>query len=87
MQATFAGKSVLVTGANRGLGQALVEELLRRGAERVYAGTRQPTVVGDDRVTNVTLDVTDPVQIQAAVDGVQSLDILINNAGDLSRMT
>ena len=81
MQTTFAGKSVLVTGANRGLGQALVEDLLRRGAERVYAGTRQPTVVGDDRVTNVTLDVTDPVQIQAAVDGVQSLDILINNAG------
>ena len=81
MQATFAGKSVLVTGANRGLGQALVEELLRRGAERVYAGTRQPTVVGDERVTNVTLDVTDPAQIQAAVDGIQSLDILINNAG------
>ena len=81
MQSTFAGKSVLITGANRGLGQALVEELLRRGAERVYAGTRQPAVVGDDRVTNVTLDVTDPVQIQAAVDGVESLDILINNAG------
>ena len=81
MQSTFAGKSVLVTGANRGLGQALVEELLRRGAERVYAGTRQPAVVGDDRVRNVTLDVTDPAQIQAAVDGVESLDILINNAG------
>ena len=81
MQPTFAGKSVLVTGANRGLGQALVEELLRRGAERVYAGTRQPAAVGDDRVTNVTLDVTDPAQIQAAVDGVESLDILINNAG------
>jgi NAD(P)-dependent dehydrogenase (short-subunit alcohol dehydrogenase family) len=81
MQSTFAGKSVLVTGANRGLGQALVEELLRKGAERVYAGTRQPAVVGDDRVTNLTLDVTDPVQIQAAVDGVESLDILINNAG------
>jgi NAD(P)-dependent dehydrogenase (short-subunit alcohol dehydrogenase family) len=81
MQTTFAGKSVLVTGANRGLGQALVEELLRRGAERVYAGTRQPTAVRDDRVTNVTLDVTDPAQIQAAVDGVESLDILINNAG------
>ena len=81
MQSTFAGKSVLVTGANRGLGQALVEELLRRGAERVYAGTRQPAVVGDDRVTDVTLDVTDPVQIQTAVDGVESLDILINNAG------
>jgi NAD(P)-dependent dehydrogenase (short-subunit alcohol dehydrogenase family) len=71
----------LVTGANRGLGQALVEELLRRGAERVYAGTRQTTAVRDERVMPVTLDVTDPAQIQAAVDGVESLDILINNAG------
>jgi NAD(P)-dependent dehydrogenase (short-subunit alcohol dehydrogenase family) len=71
----------LVTGANRGLGQALVEELLRRGAERIYAGTRQTTAVRDERVTNVALDVTDPAQIQAAVDGVESLDILINNAG------
>jgi NAD(P)-dependent dehydrogenase (short-subunit alcohol dehydrogenase family) len=71
----------LVTGANRGLGQALVEESLRRGVERVYAGTRQPNVVGDERVTPVILDVTDPAQIQAAVDSVGSLDILINNAG------
>ena len=81
MQATFAGKSVLVTGANRGLGQALVEELLRRGAERVYAGVRQPTVMGDERVIPVALDVTDPAQIQAAAGSVESLDILINNAG------
>ena len=43
MQTTFAGKSILVTGANRGLGQALVEELLSRAAQRVYAGTRQTT--------------------------------------------
>jgi NAD(P)-dependent dehydrogenase (short-subunit alcohol dehydrogenase family) len=41
---TIEGKEVLVTGANRGLGQALVEEALRRGAMRVYAGTRQPLV-------------------------------------------
>jgi NAD(P)-dependent dehydrogenase (short-subunit alcohol dehydrogenase family) len=81
MQATFAGKSVLVTGTNRGLGQALVEEVLRRGADRVYAGTRQPADVGDERVTQLILDVTDPAQIQAAVDSVESLDILINNAG------
>ena len=39
---TIADKVVLVTGANRGIGQALVEEALRRGATRVYAGTRQP---------------------------------------------
>ena len=39
---TISGKSVLVTGANRGLGQALVDEALRRGASRVYAASRQP---------------------------------------------
>jgi NAD(P)-dependent dehydrogenase (short-subunit alcohol dehydrogenase family) len=70
-----------VTGANRGIGQALVEEALRRGAKRVYAGTRQPWAPSDRRVTPVTLDVTNAAQIQAAVDSVESLDILMNNAG------
>jgi NAD(P)-dependent dehydrogenase (short-subunit alcohol dehydrogenase family) len=78
---TMADKSVLVTGANRGIGQALVEEALRRGAKRVYAGTRQPLAHADERVTPLTLDVTDEGQIQAAVESVDSLDIVINNAG------
>src|SRR3981081_4158089 len=78
---TLAGRTVLVTGANRGIGQALVEEALRRGAQRVYAGTRQPLTHLDGRVTPLTLDVTNAQQIQAAVDRVESLDILINNAG------
>jgi NAD(P)-dependent dehydrogenase (short-subunit alcohol dehydrogenase family) len=78
---TIAGSAVLVTGANRGIGQALVEEALSRGAKRVYAGTRQPLSHPDERVTPVSLDVTDPAQIQAAVERVESLDILINNAG------
>jgi NAD(P)-dependent dehydrogenase (short-subunit alcohol dehydrogenase family) len=78
---TFAGKTVLVTGANRGLGQALVDEALKRGAQCVYAGTRQPLAHPDERVTPLVLDVTDRVQIQAALDSVDSLDILINNAG------
>jgi NAD(P)-dependent dehydrogenase (short-subunit alcohol dehydrogenase family) len=78
---TIANKTVLVTGANRGIGQALVEEALRRGASRVYAGTRQPFIHDDPRVTLVTLDVTDSTQIRAAVEEVESLDILINNAG------
>jgi NAD(P)-dependent dehydrogenase (short-subunit alcohol dehydrogenase family) len=78
---TIEGKSVLVSGANRGLGRALVEEALRRGAARVYAGARKPLTHPDARVTPLTLDVTDPAQIQAAVEQVESLDILVNNAG------
>lgn len=72
---------MLVTGANRGIGQALVNEALRRGASRVYAGTRRPLTHADARVTAVALDVTDGAQIQGAVDSVGALDILVNNAG------
>ena len=74
-------KVILITGANRGIGQALVEEALSRGATRVYAGTRGPLRHPDPRVMPVTVDVTSAAQIQAAVDRVESLDILINNAG------
>jgi NAD(P)-dependent dehydrogenase (short-subunit alcohol dehydrogenase family) len=78
---TIADRTVLVTGANRGIGQALVEEALRRGAKRVYAGTRQPLAHPDGRVTPLTLDVTNAAQTLAAAERVESLDILINNAG------
>jgi NAD(P)-dependent dehydrogenase (short-subunit alcohol dehydrogenase family) len=78
---TIADRAVLVTGANRGIGQALVEEALRRGAKRVYAGTRQSLAHLDGRVTPLTLDVTNAAQTQRAVETVKSLDILINNAG------
>ena len=77
----IANRAVLVTGANRGIGQALVEEALRRGAKRVYAGTRQPLAHLDGRVTPLILDVTNAAQTQGAVEKVESLDILINNAG------
>jgi NAD(P)-dependent dehydrogenase (short-subunit alcohol dehydrogenase family) len=78
---TIEGRTVLVTGANRGIGRALVEEALARGAQRVYAGTRRPLSHADPRVTPLTLDVTDAAQIQAALARVESLDVLINNAG------
>jgi NAD(P)-dependent dehydrogenase (short-subunit alcohol dehydrogenase family) len=81
MNTTLTDKTVLVTGANRGIGHALVEEALRRGASRVYAGTRPPMSHPDRRVTPLTLDVTDPAQIQRAVDSIDALDVLINNAG------
>lgn len=72
----IAGRTVLVTGANRGLGQALVEEALRRGAKRVYAASRQPFSHPDKRVTPVVLDVIDAAQIQAASERVESLGAL-----------
>src|SRR5215468_8420133 len=78
---TIADKAVLVTGANRGIGQALVDEALSRGARWVYAGTRQPLTHPDERVTPLTLDVTNPAQIQAAAEQVDSLDLLLNNYG------
>jgi NAD(P)-dependent dehydrogenase (short-subunit alcohol dehydrogenase family) len=78
---TIEAKTVLVTGANRGLGRALVEEALRRGAKRVYAGARQPLLHADGRVTPLTLDVTDPAQIGRVAEEVGSLDLLFNNAG------
>ena len=78
---SITDKTVLITGANRGIGQALVSEALARGARRVYAGTRQPMTHPDPRVTPLALDVTDAAQIQAAAGQVGSLDLLINNAG------
>jgi NAD(P)-dependent dehydrogenase (short-subunit alcohol dehydrogenase family) len=84
-------KTVLITGANRGIGRALVDEALRRGAKRVYAGVRGALQNTDKRVTPLTLDVTSVSQIQRAVDEVDTLDVLINNAGvaiydDLSKL-
>lgn len=74
-------KTVLITGANRGIGQALVNEALRRGAKKVYAGTRGALQHPDARVAPLTLDVTSSEQIQGAASQVESLDVLINNAG------
>jgi NAD(P)-dependent dehydrogenase (short-subunit alcohol dehydrogenase family) len=74
-------KTILITGANRGIGRALVNEALRRGAKRVYAGTRGALQSDDKRVMPLTLDVTSVSQIQRAAEEVATLDVLINNAG------
>ena len=74
-------KVILITGANRGIGRALVDEALRRGAKRVYAGTRVAFSHPDERVTPLALDVTDVSQIREAAAKIEALDILINNAG------
>ena len=77
----IAEKTVLVTGANRGVGQAFVNEALNRGAKRVFAGTRSTIPNTDPRATALTLDVTNASQIKRAIDEVADLDVLINNAG------
>jgi NAD(P)-dependent dehydrogenase (short-subunit alcohol dehydrogenase family) len=83
------GKTVLITGANRGIGRALVDALLTRGALRVFASARSAQerdalATLDARVHPLALDVTNPSQIAAAVDQVNTLDLLINNAGTLA---
>jgi NAD(P)-dependent dehydrogenase (short-subunit alcohol dehydrogenase family) len=78
---TIADKTILVTGASRGIGRALVAEALARGAARVYAGVRRPLEHPDERVTPLILDITNLEQIREAASQVESLDILINNAG------
>lgn len=80
-------KTVLVTGANRGIGLAFVEALVDGGAACVYAGTRTietPPAPRDGRVRPLRLDVTDEQQIGDAVNEVEHLDLLINNAGVLT---
>src|SRR3974377_409111 len=78
---TLHGKTVLVTGGSSGIGQAWVEEALRRGAARVYAVARHPVAHPDERVTPLTMDVSDAKQVQEAAASVESLDLLINKAG------
>jgi NAD(P)-dependent dehydrogenase (short-subunit alcohol dehydrogenase family) len=72
--------TVLVTGANRGLGRALAAELLGRGAT-VYAGARNPDQVDLPGAKPIALDITDPTSVAAAAEGTGDVTVLINNAG------
>ncbi len=73
-----------MTGANRGIGRALTEALLHRGARKVYATARDREALrslGDERVVPLRLDVTDGAQIRAAAEAAPDVDVLFNNAG------
>jgi NAD(P)-dependent dehydrogenase (short-subunit alcohol dehydrogenase family) len=75
------GSTVVVTGGQRGLGKAIVEELLQRGAAKVYATARAPKPSEDPRVVNAELDVTKPNSVAALARTASDADIVINNAG------
>ncbi|MCT9619975.1 MULTISPECIES: SDR family oxidoreductase [unclassified Curtobacterium] len=79
----ITGAVVVVTGANGGLGQEFVRQLLDRGAATVYAAARTPRAQVDDRVVPMRLDVTDPASVRAAADAAPDATIVVNNAGVL----
>ncbi|WP_167096898.1 SDR family oxidoreductase [Mycobacterium sp. DL592] len=85
---SLAGQTVLVTGANRGMGRHYVSQLLERGAAKVYAAARDPHSidVDDPRVVPLALDVTDAESVAAAVKAAPDVSVLINNAG-IARLT
>jgi NAD(P)-dependent dehydrogenase (short-subunit alcohol dehydrogenase family) len=78
------GAVAVVTGANRGIGRALTEALLTRGARKVYATARNPEALHalrDERLVSLRLDVTDVDQIREAAEAASDVELVFNNAG------
>ncbi|MEM6916974.1 MAG: SDR family oxidoreductase [Verrucomicrobiota bacterium] len=83
------GKSVLITGANRGIGLKLLEGFLQEGAGKVYAAVRSVNSVQGlvdryhERVVPIRLDLTDQESVSAAAEKANDVEIVVNNAGVL----
>lgn len=84
-------KTVLVTGANRGIGKSILEEALNRGAKKVYAAVRQiesaESLVAEhgDKVVPIRVDLEDADSITAAAQTAADVDVVVNNAGVLKQ--
>ncbi|MCZ2815716.1 SDR family oxidoreductase [Modestobacter sp. VKM Ac-2984] len=81
----ITGSVALVTGANRGLGRHFAQQLLERGAAKVYATSRRPELVDVPGVQVLPLDVTDPGSVAAAATAAGDVTLLVNNAGLTTR--
>ena len=81
---TLEGAVVLVTGGNRGIGKAIVDDLLTRGVQKIYATARNPRPSTDPRVVTLPLEVTDQASIDELVAAAPDVTVLVNNAGGSS---
>jgi NAD(P)-dependent dehydrogenase (short-subunit alcohol dehydrogenase family) len=75
------GSVALVTGANRGMGRHFAEQLLERGAAKVYATARNADSIAIPGVEVLALDLLDPASVKAAADAAGDVTLLVNNAG------
>jgi len=77
----ISGAVALVTGANRGIGRHLAQQLIERGAAKVYATARRPELVDLPGAELLRLDITDPASVAAVAAAAQDVTLLVNNAG------
>jgi NAD(P)-dependent dehydrogenase (short-subunit alcohol dehydrogenase family) len=84
---TLSNKVALVTGANRGIGAAIVQEMLKAGIAKIYATARDPKTLpafGDSRIVPLQLDITSDASVNAVASAAKDVDVLVNNAGTLA---
>lgn len=90
MSVAIENKVALVTGANRGIGKAIVESLIENGAKKVYLAVRNPASTAElesrfgDKVVTVQTDISNKQSVFGLAEVAQDVDIVINNAGILT---